>query len=290
MFMGTGVALITPFKTDGTVDFDALTRLVEYQISNGTDYLVVLGTTGEPATLTAPERAEVVNHIKLVNSGKLPIMLGVGGNATAAVVAELKELDCDGISAILSVVPYYNKPSQEGIFQHYMAIAEASPLPVMLYNVPSRTGVSMLAETTIRLASSSDKFMGVKEASGDLVEVSKIVAGTADSFLVVSGEDALTLPMISVGAKGAISVASNPMPKAMSSMVSAALNGDFKTGVSLHQKQLAMFDLLFAEGNPCGAKAALAEIGVIENVLRLPLISASDELIESIAEEIQPLV
>lgn len=287
MFRGTGVALVTPFDTEGAVDFSALTRLVEYQLENGTDFLVVLGTTGEPATMSADEKSAVVEHVLKVNGGKLPVMLGLGGNNTSQVCRDLQETSFEGIDAILSVVPYYNKPTQEGIYQHYMALSEVTPLPILLYNVPSRTGVSMSAETTIRLANSSDKFFGVKEASGDLVSCSKIVKETSDDFLLISGEDALTLPMMSVGAKGVISVSANAMPKKMADMVSSALDGNYTEGAKLHLDQLEIFDLIFAEGNPCGVKAALAELGIMEKGVRLPLVESSEELTEQIADQLQ---
>lgn len=267
-----GVALITPFKNDDSVDFDALGKLVDYQIKNGTDYLLVCGTTAETPTLTGEEKEEITHFVVNRVKGRLPIVLGVGGNNTKAVVDKLKENKFEGIDAILSVVPYYNKPSQEGIFQHYSAIAHASKLPIILYNVPGRTGVNMTAETTLRLAHSFNNIVAVKEASGDINQMNDIIKNKPKNFMVISGDDCITFPLISMGAVGVMSVIGNAFPLEFSRMVRLALSGDYKSAREIHLRFTELFDLLFVDGNPAGVKCMLSMMGHIENKLRLPLV------------------
>lgn len=282
---GMGVALVTPFKSDKSIDFDALARLLEYQIKNGIDYLVVLGTTAETPTLTSDERRQIREFVADRVSGRLPLVLGVGGNSTDMVVNELKTTDLSKFSAILSVVPYYNKPSQEGIYQHYRAIVEASPLPVILYNVPGRTGVNMTAETTLRLSNEFPNIVGVKEASGNITQMDDIIKRKRDDFMVISGDDGITFPLITLGAVGVISVIGNAFPKEFSRMVRLALEGDYDRARAIHHKFTEMFSLLFVDGNPAGVKCALNAMGFIENVLRLPLVPTrltTDEKIRTV--------
>lgn len=269
---GMGVALITPFKKDKTVDFDALTRLLEYQIKNGVDYLVVLGTTAETATLTPEERRQVKEFIVERVAGRVPLVIGIGGNNTMALVEELKSSDLTPFSAVLSVVPYYNKPSQEGIYQHYKAIATASPIPVILYNVPGRTGVNMTAETTLRLARDFDNIIGIKEASGNITQMDDIIKNKHEDFMVISGDDGITFPLITLGAVGVISVIGNAFPREFSRMVRLALDGDYARALSIHHRFTELFSLLFVDGNPAGVKCLLNAMGYIENELRLPLV------------------
>ncbi len=269
---GMGVALITPFKTDKSVDYDALARLLEYQIKNGVDYLVVLGTTAETATLTAQEKKDLRGFIAERVNGRVPLVIGIGGNNTMSVIEEIKTTDLSRFSAILSVVPYYNKPSQEGIYQHYSAIASASPLPVILYNVPGRTGVNMTAETTLRLARDHENIIGVKEASGNISQMDEIIKNKKPDFMVISGDDGITFPLLTLGAVGVISVIGNAFPREFSRMVRLALNGDFANALLIHHRFTELFSLLFVDGNPAGVKCLLHEMGYIENELRLPLV------------------
>ena len=279
------MALITPFKADLTVDFEGLGRIVDSQINNQIDYLVILGTTAETATLNSVEKQQIVDYVCGRVAGRIPIVVGIGSNNTQTVIESMTSMDLSKADAILSVVPYYSKPTQEGIFQHYMAIAKASPLPVILYNVPGRTGVSMNAETTIRLARASDKIIGTKEASGNLNEITKILRDKPDGFSVISGDDSLLLPMISIGGVGVISVAANAIPKAIADLTHFALAGDFKSAAELHIRLQSISDALFVDGNPAGAKAALHSIGLIENVLRLPLVPVNESTYIILAKE-----
>lgn len=269
---GMGVALVTPFKADKSIDFDALGRIIEYQIQNGVDYLVVLGTTSENPTLSPDEREAIKVFVAERVQGRVPMVLGVGGNNTAAVVREAREVDPQRFSAILSVVPYYNKPSQEGIYQHYKAIAEASPLPVILYNVPGRTGVNMTAETTLRLAAEFPHIIAIKEASGNMVQVDEIIKHKPDDFMVISGDDAVTFPLITLGAVGVISVIGNAFPREFSRMVRLAIAGDYAAARTIHHRFNDLFGLLFVDGNPAGVKCVLNAMGYCENELRLPLV------------------
>lgn len=277
-----GVALITPFKTDESIDFDALARIVEHQIKNGTDYLVVCGTTAETPTLTETEKEEVTRFVVNVNAGRLPVVLGVGGNNTKAIVEKLETYDFAGIDAILSVTPYYNKPSQEGLYQHYAAIAKASPLPVVLYNVPGRTGVNMLADTTLRLANEFSNICAIKEASGNFSQIDDIIKNKPADFMVISGDDGITFPLITLGAVGVISVIGNAFPREFSRMVRLALQGDYQSARQIHHRFTELIELLFVEGNPAGVKSMLAVMGFIENKLRLPLVPNTIKTYEKI--------
>ncbi len=267
-----GVALITPFHKDKSIDFDSLARLLEYQIHSGIDYLVVLGTTAETATLTPDEQAQVRNFVAERVHGRVPLVLGLGGNNTMAIVEAAKTLDMSAFSAILSVVPYYNKPSQEGIYQHYKAIATASPLPVILYNVPGRTGVNMAPETCLRLAREFENIIGVKEASGNISQMDEIIKNKPADFMVISGDDGITFPLITLGAVGVISVIGNAFPREFSRMVRLALDGDYDKAREIHHRFTELFSLLFVDGNPAGVKCLLNAMGFIENELRLPLV------------------
>ena len=286
---GMGVALITPFCDDETIDFPALSRLVEYQIQNGVDYLVVLGTTAETPTLTEAEKAQVRTFVVEQVKGRVPIVLGLGGNNTRAIVESLKTMNFDGIDAILSVVPYYNKPSQEGIYQHYKAIASATKLPVILYNVPGRTGVNMTAETTLRLAREFDNIVAIKEASGNITQMDDIIKNKPSDFMVISGDDGITFPLITLGAVGVISVIGNAFPREFSRMVRLALNGDYASALTIHHRFTELFSLLFVDGNPAGVKCLLHAMGYIQNQLRLPLVPTRITTYEKIREVLQKL-
>lgn len=279
---GMGVALITPFKMDESIDFDALARLIEYQVKNGTDYLVVCGTTAETATLTEKEKEEVTRFVVNCTAGRIPIVLGLGGNNTKAIIEKLEASNFDGIDAILTVTPYYNKPSQEGLYQHYAAISKASPLPIILYNVPGRTGVNMQAETTLRLANNFSNICGIKEASGNFTQIDDIIKNKPADFMVISGDDGITFPLITLGAVGVISVIGNAFPKEFSRMVRLALNGDYNSARQIHHHFNELIQLLFVEGNPAGVKSMLAVMGYIENKLRLPLVPNTIKTFEQI--------
>ena len=284
-----GVALITPFNEDGTIDFPALARLIEYQIQNGIDYLVALGTTAETPTLTEDEKARVRAFIIEKVNGRVPIVLGLGGNNTNAIVENLKTQNFDGIDAILSVVPYYNKPSQEGIYQHYKAIASATKLPVILYNVPGRTGVNMTAETTLRLARDFDNIVAIKAASGNITQMDDIIKNKPSDFMVISGDDGITFPLITLGAVGVISVIGNAFPREFSRMVRLALNGDYASALTIHHRFTELFSLLFVDGNPAGVKCLLHAMGYIQNQLRLPLVPTRITTYEKIRDVLQKL-
>ncbi|MDL2241376.1 4-hydroxy-tetrahydrodipicolinate synthase [Bacteroidales bacterium OttesenSCG-928-L03] len=286
---GMGVALVTPFKTNGEVDYTALARVVDYQLQNGTDYLVVLGTTAETPTLTADEKKEIIQLVVSKVNGQIPIVLGVGGNNTQAVVDSLKNDDFTGIDAILSVVPYYNKPSQEGMYQHYKHIAQATNLPIVLYNVPGRTGVNMSAQTTLRLAKDFDNIVAIKEASGNMTQIGDIIKYKPRDFQVISGDDGITFPLITFGAVGVISVIGNAFPKEFSRMVRLALEGDYANALTIHQSFTELFELLFVDGNPAGVKSMLSMMGYIENELRLPLIPTQITTYEKIRQVLQEL-
>ena len=269
---GMGVALITPFKEDESVDYEALGRLVDYLLQNGADYLVVLGTTAETPTLTEEEKKKIIELVVTKVRNRIPIVLGVGGNCTKSVVDKLKNDNFEGIDAILSVVPYYNKPSQEGIYQHYKAIAQATELPVILYNVPGRTGVNMTAETTLRLAREFKNIIAVKEASGNITQMDDIIKNKPKDFNVISGDDGITFPLITLGAIGVISVIGNAFPREFSRMVRLALAGDYDSARTIHHRFTELFSLLFVDGNPAGVKSMLSMMGFVENRLRLPLV------------------
>ena len=277
-----GVALITPFKADDSIDFDALAKLVEHLIKNGTDYLVVCGTTAETATMTKQERDEVTRFVIRVNAGRLPIVLGVGGNNTQAVIDQLQNDDLSGVDAVLSVTPYYNKPSQEGLYQHFKAIATASRLPIILYNVPGRTGVNMTADTTLRLANDFKNIVAIKEASGIFTQIDDIIKNKPENFVVISGDDGITFPLITLGAVGVISVIGNAFPYEFSRMVRLALNGQYDAAREIHYRFNELFKLLFVDGNPAGVKSILSVMGMIENKLRLPLVPTTITTFEKI--------
>ena len=280
---GMGVALITPFKEDGSVDYDALLRLVDYQLENGTDFLCVLGTTAETPTLTKEEKEKVKRTIIDRVDGRLPILLGVGSNSTQAVVDSVKNDDMTGVDALLVVVPYYNKPCQEGIYQHYKAVAEATELPIVLYNVPGRTGVNMTAETTLRLANDFENIVAIKEASGNIAQMDEIIKNKPEGFDVISGDDGITFPLITLGAVGVISVLGNAFPREFSRMTQLALEGDYANALPIHHKFAEMCNLLFVDGNPAGVKAMLGIMGMIENKLRLPLVPARQVTCEKLS-------
>lgn len=283
-FTGTGVAIVTPFKSDKSIDFQALEKQVNRLIDGGVDYLVPLGTTGEYPTMNAQERRQVVDKVLEVNNKRVPVIVGIGGNYTQAVVDTIKNYDFEGIDAILSVTPYYNKPTQNGLYEHYRAVAEAAPVGVVMYNVPGRTGAKMSAETTLRLANDFENIIATKEASADLTLASFVLKHKADDFLLISGDDALTLPLVALGASGVISVTANAVPKQFSDMVRAALKADMSKAQKLHAELIELFEAMFMEGNPACVKAALHGIGVLENELRLPLTPVCDKTYQIIAD------
>ena len=276
--IGTGVALVTPFKKDFLVDVDALKAIVNFQIDNGIDYLVVLGTTAESATLSKTEKELVIKTIVDANKERLPLVLGVGSNNTAEVVEELKSDSFSDFVAILSVSPYYNKPTQEGIYQHFKAISEASPIPVVLYNVPGRTGSNMLPETIIKLATDFKKIVAVKEAAGDIVQAMKLIQDKPKDFLVISGDDMIALPMILAGGSGVISVIAQGFPKQFSEMVHLGLNKRVEDAYKLHYLLADCIDLIFEQGNPAGIKEVFKSLGLSENIVRLPLVNVDENL------------
>lgn len=289
IFKGLGVALVTPFTTEGEVDYKALKRLVEYLIQNGADFLCILATTGETPCLTTDEKNKIKQLVIDVNRGRVPILIGCGGNNTRAVVEELKTTDWTGIDGILSVCPYYNKPSQEGLYQHFKAIAEASPLPVVLYNVPGRTGINMKSETTVRLAHDCENIVAIKEASGSLEQVDEIIKNKPDRFDVISGDDALTFSMVASGAAGSISVIGNALPREVSRMIRLEFKGEYEGARTIHHRFTELYSLLFVDGNPAGVKALLHEMGFIENVLRLPLVPTRITTIQKMTEILKTL-
>lgn len=289
IFKGLGVALITPFTLDGNVDYKSLTRLVEYQIDNGADFLCILATTSEAPCLSAEEKEKVKQLVIEVNRGRLPLLMGCGGNNTKAIVEELKNSDWRGIDGVLSVCPYYNKPSQQGLYQHFKAIAEASLLPVVLYNVPGRTGVNLKAETTVRLANDCENIIAIKEASGSLEQVDEIIKNKPARFDVISGDDALTFSMVASGAAGSISVIGNALPKEVSRMIRLEFNGEYEAARIIHHRFTELYSLLFIDGNPAGVKALLHEMGFIENVLRLPLVPTRITTLQKMTEILKTL-
>ncbi|TMU56815.1 4-hydroxy-tetrahydrodipicolinate synthase [Flagellimonas algicola] len=273
--LGTGVALVTPFKEDFSVDTTALERVVEHCIQGGIDYLVALGTTAESATLSKAEKQLVADVVVRANAGRLPLVLGVGGNNTAAVVEELKSLDLSEFTAILSVSPYYNRPTQEGIYQHFKAIGAASPIPIVMYNVPARTGSNMLPETTVRLAKDVPNIVAIKEACGDMVQIDQIMKGKPDDFLVISGDDFTALPTVLAGGSGVISVLGQGLPAGFSTMIEQGLQGKSDEAYELHHALLPAMQLIFEEGNPAGIKSIFESLGICSAVVRLPLVEAS---------------
>ncbi len=278
MFVGTGVALITPFKKDFSVDTEALTRIVNFVTDGGVEYLVVLGTTAESATLSKEEKELVIQTIKTANAGRLPLVLGVGGNNTMEIVEELQTRDLTGFSAILSVSPYYNKPTQEGIYQHFKKVSEASPLPIILYNVPGRTASNMLPSTVVRLANDFKNIIAIKEAAGDIVQAMKLIQQAPKDFLVISGDDMITLPMVLAGGAGVISVIGEGFPKEFSEMVRLGLQRKVNEAYALHYKLADSIDMIFEQGNPAGIKEVFKARALSENTVRLPLVNVDENL------------
>ena len=289
IFKGLGIALITPFLEDGSVDYKSLIRLVEYQLDNGADFFCILATTGETPTLTQDEKKKIKDLIVDLVGGRVPILMGCGGNNTAAIIDELQTVDFHGIDGVLSVCPYYNKPSQEGLYQHFKAIAAATKLPVVLYNVPGRTGVNLQAATTVRLAQDCENIVAIKEASGNLEQVDEIIKNKPADFDVISGDDALTFPMVSCGAVGVISVIGNALPKEFSKMIRLQMKCEYDAARKIHHRFTDLFSLLFVDGNPAGVKAMLSEMGFIENVLRLPLVPMRVKNVQRMSEILKEL-
>jgi len=279
---GTGVALITPFKLKGDVDYDALEKVIEYVIEGGVEYLVTLGTTGETPTLSKYEKTDIIKFTYKVVNGRVPVVVGIGGNNTKELLKDIESFPLDKAVAVLSASPYYSKPSQEGLYQHYKTLAEASPKPILLYNVPGRTGRNLNASTTIRLANEVENIQGIKEASGDMAQCMQILRDAPNDFLIVSGDDALALPQIACGMKGVISVAANAYPKELSQMVRLCLKNDYVKAKNLNDKLIEAYELMFAENNPAGVKAFMAKMGLIQNSLRLPLVPLSESLFDRV--------
>lgn len=288
-FHGTGVAVVTPFQTDGSVDFPALENILENLINNGINYLISLGTTGESAALSSAEKKEIWAFTAKTVAGRIPLVAGIGGNYTQAVIENIKNFDKQGYDAILSVSPYYNKPTQEGIYQHYKAVAAASDLPVILYNVPSRTGSNISAETTIRLANDCNKIIAIKEASGNFDQFNQIMRDKPEDFMLISGDDPVTLPMIALGAVGVISVIGNAVPQLFSDMVRLCLDEKWEAARTIHFQLIEFTRLMFLEGNPGGVKEAMKLTGLCENTLRLPLVNVSEKVSGLIAAELKKL-
>ena len=289
IFKGLGIALITPFTADGQVDYDSLKSIINYQIENGADFFCILATTGETPCLTQEEKRKIKQTIVETVAGTTPILMGCGGNNTAAVIEEIKTSDWSGIDGLLSVCPYYNKPSQEGLYQHFKAIADSTTLPIVLYNVPGRTGINLQAATTCRLAADCDNIVAIKEASGSLEQIDDIIKNKPADFDVISGDDALTFPMIACGAVGVISVIGNALPKEFSRMIRLEFNGEYEPARKIHHKFTELYKLLFVDGNPAGVKALLSEMGMIQNVLRLPLVPTRIQTLHKMAEILKDL-
>lgn len=288
-FKGTGVAIVTPFKNDSSIDFSALGRVINHVIKGGVNYIVALGTTGESVTLTKDEKQAVISYVIETVDGRVPIIAGIGGNNTQEVINSIRQSDLTGIDALLSVAPYYNKPTQRGIFQHFKSIATWSPIPVIMYNVPGRTGCNISADTCLELARSCENIAGVKEASGDLGQIMKIIKGKPENFGVISGDDLLTLPIVAVGGIGVISVLGNAFPQACSELVNHALKGNFKLAREIQFRYLEMIELLFTEGNPAGIKAMLSVTDICQNYLRLPLVSVSRPTMTRIQKAVEEI-
>ena len=277
-FLGTGVALVTPFKTDLSIDHEALTNIVNFNIDNGTDYIVICGTTAESVTITKQEKQDVIETISKANNGRLPLVLGIGGNNTMQVIEEIKTTNLSGIDAILSVAPYYTKPTQEGLYQHFKAISEASPIPVILYNVPGRTSKNMESETTLRLAKDFKNIIGIKEAGNNMVQYYKLLKEKPDDFLIISGDDDLALGVVLAGGAGVISVIGQAFPKDFSNMIRLGLKGESTEAFKLHYKLMDAIGYIFEENNPAGIKTVFKALNLCEDTVRLPLVSASNEL------------
>lgn len=286
---GAGVALVTPFNSDGTIDFVGLGRLIDHQIKGGMDYLVSLGTTGETATLTEKERKAVFDFTAQQVGGRIPLVAGIGGNNTAEIVHQLKTFDAAGYTAILSVSPYYNKPAQEGIYQHYKALAAASPLPLIIYNIPGRTGSNISPETTVRLARDFDNIVATKDASGSFDQFSRIMRDKPEDFLLISGDDPVTLPMMALGATGIISVVGNAFPAEVAKLTQLCRDGDYVNARVIHNKLIRITELCFVEGNPAGIKNILKQLGICGGTVRLPLVEVSQATEHAIADELRRL-
>ncbi|HEY2725742.1 MAG TPA: 4-hydroxy-tetrahydrodipicolinate synthase [Parafilimonas sp.] len=281
---GTGVAIVTPFKKNGDVDYDALHKMIDFVIEGNVEHIVTLGTTGEAPTLNKPEKKDIIKYTYDVVKNRVPVVVGIGGNNTHELVHELETFPLDEAVAVLSTSPYYNKPSQEGLFQHYKTLAKASPKPILLYNVPGRTSKNIEADTTLRLANEVENIAGIKEASGDMAQCMKILRDAPKDFLIVSGDDALALPQLACGMQGVISVAANAFPKEFSEMVRSSLSNDFKKAKSINDKLIKAYELMFSENNPAGVKAFLSEMGLIKNNLRLPLVPLNKKLSEGVKD------
>jgi 4-hydroxy-tetrahydrodipicolinate synthase len=289
-FKGTGVAIITPFKNDSSIDFSALGRIINHVIKGGVNYIVAMGTTGEASTLTRDEKKALISYVTEAVDNRIPLVAGVGGNNTREVINTIIDLDLQGVDAILSVAPYYNKPGQRGLFQHFKAIADSTPLPVIIYNVPGRTACNISSDTCIELANEIENIIGVKEASGDIGQIMRIMKGKPDNFLVISGDDSMTIPIIAAGGAGVISVMANAFPAECSELVSAALKNNFKSAREIHFRFMEAIELMFAEGNPAGIKAFMTAKGLCNNNLRLPLVPVNKALfsrIQKLAEELK---
>jgi len=286
-FKGTGVAIVTPFKNDFSIDFSALGRVIEHVIKGGINYIVVMGTTGESVTLTKDEKQAIISYVIEAVDSRVPLIVGIGGNNTQEAINAIRQTDLTGIDGLLSVVPYYNKPTQRGLFQHFKAVATWSPVPVIMYNVPGRTGCNMSADTCLELAHNCENIAGIKEASGDLSQMMKIIKGKPENFGLISGDDMLTIPVIAVGGIGVISVLGNAFPGPVSELVSNALRNNFKSAREIHQRYIEMIDLLFVEGNPAGIKAMLNTMNICQNNLRLPLVAVSRTTMTRIQKAIE---
>jgi 4-hydroxy-tetrahydrodipicolinate synthase len=286
-FRGTGVAIVTPFKNDSSIDFAALGRVVNHIINGGVNYIVVLGTTGESVTLSKDEKKAIISYVAEVNAGRVPLVIGIGGNCTQEVINAIRHSNLTGVDGILSVAPYYNKPNQRGLFEHFKAIATTSPVPVIMYNVPGRTCSNITSETCIKLANECENIVGVKEASGDIAQIMRIIKGKPDNFSVISGDDMLTIPVIASGGSGVISVLANAFPAATCELVSNALKSNYKSARELQLRYLEMIELLFIEGNPAGVKAMLTIMNLCQNNLRLPLVPVSRTIYTRIQKAIE---
>jgi 4-hydroxy-tetrahydrodipicolinate synthase len=288
-FKGTGVAIVTPFKNDSSIDFSALGRVINHVIKGGVNYIVVLGTTGESVTLTKDEKRAIISYVLEVTDSRVPLIVGIGGNNTQEVINNIRHTDLTGIDGLLSVAPYYNKPTQRGIFQHFKAIATCSPIPVIMYNIPGRTGCNISADTCLELAHNCENIKGIKEASGDLSQIMKIMKGKPENFGLISGDDMLTIPIISVGGIGVISVLGNAFPAACAELVNHALRNNFKLAREIQFRYLEMIELLFTEGNPAGIKAMLSVMNICQNNLRLPLVTVSRPTMTRIQKAIEEI-
>jgi 4-hydroxy-tetrahydrodipicolinate synthase len=286
-FRGTGVAIVTPFKNDSSIDFAALGRVVNHIINGGVNYIVVLGTTGESVTLSKDEKKATISYVAEVNAGRVPLVIGIGGNCTQEVINAIRHSNLTGVDGILSVAPYYNKPNQRGLFEHFKAIATTSPVPVIMYNVPGRTCSNITSETCIKLANECENIVAVKEASGDIAQIMRIIKGKPDNFSVISGDDMLTIPVIASGGSGVISVLANAFPAATCELVSNALKSNYKSARELQLRYLEMIELLFIEGNPAGVKAMLTIMNLCQNNLRLPLVPVSRTIYTRIQKAIE---